>query len=207
MRVRGENLNFRPYDLRAIHRSLLSNRQLYLLGVRAKVTRWKEKPRPSPTSPTPTAGLDDDSVEELVGLTPIDLGGCCAKGWRPLGAWLCRLRLQSSYMGLVVWSGGPSPGCGGNKLSGRHACCSVLVLSRLLGSDPWQKTVRVVASTVYWVNPISADGRFLFSPRGAPVKGRRSWRAVSRTCAGLVVVGRLGSSRVRAANLVRGCVG
>jgi hypothetical protein len=108
-------------------------------------------------------------------------------------------------MGLVVWSGGPSPGCGGNRLSDRHACCSVLLW--LLGSDPWQKTVRGVASTVYWVNPISADGRFLFSPRGASVKGRLSWRAVSRTCAGLVVVGRLGSSRVRAAILVRGCVG
>ncbi|KAN0115821.1 hypothetical protein V8E52_006530, partial [Russula decolorans] len=36
-----------------LRRSLLSNKQLYLLGVRAKVTRWKETPRPSPTKPPP----------------------------------------------------------------------------------------------------------------------------------------------------------
>jgi hypothetical protein len=56
---------------------------------------------------------------------------------------------------------------------GRHACCSVVSVVRF---EPWQKTVRVVASMIYSVNPISANGHFLFSSRGTSVKvQRRSW--------------------------------
>jgi len=54
---------FKDPDGTACH-SLLTHKQLYLLGVRAKVTRWKVKPRPSHTTSSPTAGPDDKSVAE-----------------------------------------------------------------------------------------------------------------------------------------------
>ena len=52
-------------------RSLLSNKQLYLLGVRAKVTRWKETPQTQSHFPPPTASslapliADSDSSTDL----------------------------------------------------------------------------------------------------------------------------------------------
>jgi hypothetical protein len=88
---------------------------------------------------------------------------------------------------------GRSSGCGGTGQSGHHARCSVVSVIRF---GRLAKTVRVVISTVYWVNPISADGRLLSSSRGASVKvRRRSWRAMPRRCTGLVVGG--GSRDVR----------
>src|SRR6266566_2176829 len=47
------------------HRSLLSTRQLYLLGVRAKVSQWKEKPCPSHTHSSPTASPATSVLEPL----------------------------------------------------------------------------------------------------------------------------------------------
>jgi len=49
-------------------RSLLSNRQLYLLGTRAKVTRWKEMPCHPHTPCLPTASPDTFVLEPLIGL-------------------------------------------------------------------------------------------------------------------------------------------
>jgi hypothetical protein len=40
-------------------RSILSNRQLFLLGIRAKVSRWKEKPRPTQAPNPPNAPPPD----------------------------------------------------------------------------------------------------------------------------------------------------
>lgn len=52
-------------------RTLLSSRQLYLLGVRAKVSRWKEAPRPSQTTTTPAAPPSPtDSVSETRASSP-----------------------------------------------------------------------------------------------------------------------------------------
>jgi hypothetical protein len=52
-------------------RSILSSHQLYLLGVRAKVSRWKEMPRPPPTDTTPTATTPPtDPVTESRSSTP-----------------------------------------------------------------------------------------------------------------------------------------
>lgn len=63
----------------------------------------RERPR-SLSASVPSAG----PWRKLSVLRPsCDLLGCCAKGWRPLGARLRWLRLQSSYTGLVFWSGGP----------------------------------------------------------------------------------------------------
>jgi hypothetical protein len=53
------------------HRSILSSHQLYLLGVRAKVSCWKEMPRPPPTDTTPTATTPPtDPVTESRSSTP-----------------------------------------------------------------------------------------------------------------------------------------
>jgi hypothetical protein len=57
----------------SVRRTLLSNKQLYLLGARAKVSRWKEKPRQPHTTYTPDAQSENDLVEELLNLPPIDL--------------------------------------------------------------------------------------------------------------------------------------
>jgi hypothetical protein len=51
-------------------RSLLASRQLYLLGVRAKVSRWKEKPRTTHEPPTPRASSEEQVTLEL---TPLSL--------------------------------------------------------------------------------------------------------------------------------------
>ena len=57
----------------SVKQAILSNRQLYLLGVRAKVSRWKQAPHTSPTPPIPNAPMaesvfsfmqDEDSMYE-----------------------------------------------------------------------------------------------------------------------------------------------
>jgi hypothetical protein len=57
-------------------RTILSQRQLYLLGTRAKVSRWKEKPRTTSKPDPSPAETDDGQVEELIGLEPQDLTQC-----------------------------------------------------------------------------------------------------------------------------------
>ena len=56
-------------------RSILSNKQLYLLGARAKVARWKEKPKPSKNpnnkvNPGVQEAQDDDNTDHSTPATP-----------------------------------------------------------------------------------------------------------------------------------------
>lgn len=80
------------------------------------------------------------------------------------------------------------------------------MLSRLLSSDPWQKTVRAVASTALQGQPDFYGWLLTVLTVRRVCESSETFMAscVPRTSAGLVVGV---TSEFRGANLVRGCVG
>jgi hypothetical protein len=52
--------------------SLLSSKQLYLLGARAKVACWKEQPHKPHTTHSPNSRSKDKAIEELLEHAPTD---------------------------------------------------------------------------------------------------------------------------------------